>query len=132
MTSMRKLPLILAGALACASLGGASPSPLADIGPAPEVRLTDSEGRPFDLARCRGKVVLVGFVFTTCNGTCPLTSAAMARCRDALKEEGLWGEKVEFVSITLDPSHDSPEVLKLYADIYRADPASWHFVTGAP
>ena len=54
-------------------------SPLADIGPAPAVKLTDAEGKPFDLEKLHGKCVLVSFVFTTCNGTCPLTSRAMAR-----------------------------------------------------
>jgi protein SCO1/2 len=124
--------MFLRNLLLIGTIATAPASPLADIGPAPSVSLTDSEGRPFDLARCQGKVVLVSFVFTTCNGTCPLTSATMARCRDALKTEGLWGTQVEFVSITLDPKHDTPEALKLYADIYRADPASWHFLTGPP
>lgn len=106
-------------------------SPLADIGPAPSMGLTDSEGKPFNLARLKGKVVLVGFVFTTCNGTCPLTSATMAKVRDRLKTEGVWGAKVEFVSVSLDPEHDTPEALKTYAKIYEADPASWHFLTGS-
>jgi len=109
-----------------------SPSHLADIGPAPETKLTDSEGKPFDLASLRGKCVLVSFVFTTCNGTCPLTSAAMAKCRDALEKDGLWGKSIEFASITLDPAHDSPEVLKLYSGTYDADPRSWHFLTSSP
>ncbi len=107
-------------------------SDLADIGPAPEVRLRDQRDRAFDLAKLRGKCVLVSFVFTTCNGTCPLTSARMAECRDALKAADLWGSGVEFVSITLDPAHDSPEVLALYSGIYHADPATWHFLTGEP
>ncbi len=105
-------------------------SPLADIGPAPEVKLTDAEGKAFDLSQRKGKVVLVSFVYTTCNGTCPLTSAAMAQCRESLEKAGLWGTKVEFVSISLDPAHDTPEVLKAYAKIYDARPDSWHFLTG--
>lgn len=106
-------------------------SPLAEIGPAPETKLTDSDGKPFDLAKLRGKCVIVSFVFTTCNGTCPLTSAAMAKCRDRLEKDGLWGKSVEFASITLDPEHDSPEVLSAYSATYDADPRTWHFLTGA-
>ena len=106
-------------------------SPLADIGPAPALKLIDAEGKPFDLASKRGKCVLVSFVFTTCNGTCPLTSKAMADCRDELTKSGLWGEKVEFVSITLDPEHDTFQALKTYAEIYDADPKTWHFLTGS-
>ena len=112
-------------------LAAPASSPLADIGPAPAVKLTDALGKPFDLASARGKCVLVSFVFTTCNGTCPLTSRAMADCRDALKEAGVWGDRVEFVSITLDPSHDTPGVLKAYSGIYDADPRNWHFLTGS-
>ncbi len=107
-------------------------SPLAEIGPAPEVRLIDSRGEPFDLATLRGKVVLVSFVFTSCNGTCPLTTSTMAKVRDRLEAEGLWGKSCEFVSISLDPANDPPEVLARYAKVYGADPSSWHFLTGEP
>lgn len=106
-------------------------SPLAVIAPAPEVKLTDADGKPFDLARLKGKCVLVSFVYTTCNGSCPLTSSTMAQCREALEKQKLWGRDIEFVSITLDPSHDTADVLKTYAGIYDADPASWHFLTGS-
>jgi protein SCO1/2 len=109
-----------------------SPSPLGDIGPAPAVKLVDSRGKPFDLESLRGKVVLVSFVYTTCNGTCPLTSAAMAKCRDRLEKRGLWGDEVRFVSISLDPAHDTPEALTIYAGIYDAKPETWHFLTGPP
>jgi protein SCO1/2 len=117
--------------VALLGLAVGDPSPLAVIGPAPETRLIDARGRPFDLESLRGKCALVSFVYTTCNGTCPLTSAAMAKCRDALAKEGLWGEKVEFVSVTLDPAHDTPEALTLYSGIYDADPKTWHFLTGS-
>ena len=121
--------LLFLGALGV--LAVQSHSPLAVIGPAPAVKLTDAEGKPFDLATLRGKCVLVSFVFTSCNGTCPLTSRAMAGCRDSLKDAGMWGDRVAFVSITLDPGQDTPEVLKAYARIYDADPKTWHFLTGS-
>ena len=107
--------------------------PLADIGPAPEVELTDAQGRPFRLADLRGRAVVVSFVYTTCNGTCPLTTAGLDRVRSALKARHLWGDRVAFVSITLDPERDTPEALRRYASIYRAEPSSrWHFLTGPP
>jgi protein SCO1/2 len=105
---------------------------LADIGPAPEVKLDDQDGRPFDLASLRGKAVVVSFIYTTCSGSCPATTHRMYRVQEALKEAGLWGESVEFVSISLDPGRDRPEVLKRYAQIYDADLARWHFLTGPP
>jgi protein SCO1/2 len=52
--------------------------------------------------------------------------------QEVLKAARLWGKQVEFVSITLDPERDTPDVLKRYAEIYDADTAAWHFVTGPP
>src|SRR5437764_14336285 len=107
-------------------------SPLADIGPPPPVSLTDSAGRPFSMAGLRGKAVLVSFIYTTCNGSCPATTHNLYRVQQALKDAGLWGDRVVFVSISLDPARDTPEVLGNYARIYGADPAAWHFLTGPP
>lgn len=107
-------------------------SPLADIGPAPETRLTDSRGTPFALADLRGKAVIVSFVYTTCSGSCPATTQRLRRLQDLLQTERLWGNTVEFVSITLDPVRDRPEVLADYARLYKADTTAWHFLTGSP
>ena len=109
-----------------------APSPLADIGPAPRTVLVDSSGKPFDLASLEGKVVLVSFVYTTCTGVCPGTTQAMGRVKRALDEAGLWGNSVAFVSITLDPKHDTADVLHSYAKLFRADDPAWHFLTGPP
>jgi protein SCO1/2 len=106
--------------------------PLADIGPAPEVGLTDSLGRPFRLSDLRGRAVVVSFIYTSCNGTCPLTTAGLDRVRSALKSRRLWGKRVDFVSISLDPERDTPDVLRRYAATYRAEPEHWHFLTGPP
>jgi protein SCO1 len=107
-------------------------SPLADIGQAPPTVLVDSGGKPFDLATLRGKVVLVSFVYTTCNGICPLTTQTLHRVEQALKDVKLWGTSVAFVSITLDPKRDTPEALKRYARLFGADLSAWHFLTGPP
>ncbi len=112
--------------------GFSDASPLADIGPAPPVALIDAEEKPFRLDRLRGKAVVVSFIYTTCNGSCPATTHNLYRVQQALKEAGLWGRQVEFVSISLDPARDTPEVLRRYAKIYGTDPAAWHFLTGPP
>ena len=120
--------LLIAGLAA----GPGEPPSLADIGPAPDVALTDQAGRPFELKSLRGKAVVVSFVYTTCGGVCPATTHRLSRVQDDLKEAGLWGGRVEFVSISLDPARDTPEVLAAYARAYDADPARWHFLTGPP
>jgi protein SCO1/2 len=94
--------------------------------------LTDQRGRPFDLAELEGKAVLVSFIFTTCNGTCPATTRELVRVQGALKQAELWGRRVEFVSITLDPAHDTPEALARYAELFGCDQDAWHFLTGGP
>ena len=87
----------------------------------------------FDLEKLRGKVVLVSFVYTTCNGACPLTTQALTRVRSKQLEDcKLWGKSVEFVSITLDPKRDTADVLHNYAMLSGADSPSWHFLTGKP
>jgi protein SCO1/2 len=111
--------------------GDGDRSRLADIGPAPRTVLVDSEGKPFDLVKLRGKVVLVSFVYTTCNGVCPLTTQTLGGAQKKLREALLWGKSVEFVSITLDPKRDTPRVLRDYARLFKADPAAWHYLTGS-
>ena len=98
------------------------PSRLADIGPAPRTVLVDSAGKPFDLGSLKGKVVLVSFVYTTCNGACPATTTSLIRIQKALEQAKLWGTSVEFVSITLDPRHDTPEVLSTLCAAIRCRP----------
>jgi protein SCO1/2 len=109
----------------------ARPGRLANIAPAPPTVLVDSAGKRFDLTALKGKLVLVSFVYTTCNGACPLTTAALGGIQKALQKTKRWKSSVEFVSISLDPRRDRPEVLREYARRYAADPAAWHFLTGS-
>ena len=61
------------------------------------------------LAELRGKVVAVTFIYTGCPDICPLLTEKMALVQDELGPN--LGSKTVFVSITLDPEHDTPEVL---------------------
>ncbi len=123
---------ILLGVLGPPTQSAPMVSPLADIGPAPDMALTRADGASFSLSELRGKAVLVSFVYTTCSGSCPATTLHLTRVHKALKAAGLWGERVQFVSITLDPARDTPRVLTAYAQGYGADTGSWHFLTGPP
>lgn len=99
---------------------------LADYGPVPDFRLTERDGSTVTLADLRGKVWLANFIYTECTETCPLQSLQVQR----LQEEFADAPDLRFVSITVDPSHDTPEVLRRYADRYGADPERWLFLTG--
>jgi protein SCO1/2 len=133
---MLSLGLLLFGLLV--GQGSASPSAvpasrLAVIQKAPDFTLTTQAGETLGLSDLKGKVLLVSFVFTTCNGTCPATTHRMGQVQQALKERGLLeGGRVRLLSITLDPARDTPEVLRNYMKLYDADAANWSFLTGPP
>jgi protein SCO1/2 len=67
-----------------------------------------------------GKIVLADFFFTHCESICPLISSQMVRMQDRIKQEGLQ-DKIQFISHTVDPSNDTPEVMKMYAQQIGAD-----------
>jgi protein SCO1/2 len=99
------------------------------IGPAPEFTLTSQDGEKFALANLRGKVVAVTFIYTSCTSTCPVLTPMMSFVQDQLGAD--FGAKIAFVSITVDPERDTPEVLKEYAQAFGANLAGWSFVTGS-
>ena len=103
---------------------------LAKIGPAPEFTLTSTDSGRLSLGDLRGKVVAVTFIYATCTDTCPLLTAKMAGMQKNLGPD--FGSKVRFVSITVDPERDTPQVLAQYARNHGADPAAWAFLTGTP
>ena len=94
----------------------------------PDVMLTGMDGRPVPLRAMLGddRPVMLQFVFTTCPTICPLLTAIMAKVREDLGKDR---EKIRAVSITIDPEHDSPAVLREYAANFDADP-DWMFLTG--
>jgi protein SCO1/2 len=100
------------------------------IGPAPPFSLTSQDGKPVSLADLRGKVVAVTFIYTECPDICPMLTQKMVQVQDELGAD--FGAKVAFVSISLDPEHDTPEVLKDYAQFWGAKPEGWSFLTGSP
>ena len=87
-------------------------------------QLTDQTGNPFDSADLVGKPYLVSFFFATCPSICRDLNSQVKRLNDQLKKED-----VTFVTITVDPENDTPEVLARYAEDYDADPQRWVFLT---
>jgi protein SCO1/2/putative membrane protein len=87
--------------------------------------LTERNGRTVTKADLLGKPWAVCFVFTRCAGPCLGISAQMKKLHDQLKDVD-----VRFVTITVDPVNDTPEVLTRYADAFGADPQRWLFLTG--
>ena len=104
--------------------------PLPQLWPAPAFTLRDQQGRPFGSAELAGRAVLVNFVYTRCPDICPLLTATMAQVQKQLQAEGLLGSKVQLLSVSVDPDHDTPAVLSEYAAQYQAAPEHWRFLTG--
>jgi protein SCO1/2 len=110
-----------------------NPSRLAAIQPAPDFTLTTQDGSKLSSSDLKGKVLLVSFIFTTCNGTCPATTHRMSQIQEELKTRGLLkDDRMRLVSISLDPARDTPETLRGYMKLYDADPGHWAFLTGPP
>jgi protein SCO1/2 len=103
---------------------------LSKIGPAPEFTLTATDGGRLSLGELRGRVVAVTFMYATCTDTCPLLTAKMVAIQKRLGPD--FGSKVRFVSITVDPERDTPQVLAQYGRNHGADPTGWAFLTGTP
>jgi protein SCO1/2 len=103
------------------------PEPLPDdFGAVADFALTERSGRTVHRDDLLGKVWVAGFAFTRCTGPCPQVSGTMARLQNELKDE----PDFRLVSFSVDPDHDTPSVLKAYADVFAADPERWLFLTG--
>ena len=95
----------------------------------PNVTLTTQDGtavRFYD-DLIKGKTVALNLIYTTCTYACPLETAKMAQVQRLLGDR--MGRDIFFYSITIDPEHDTPAVLKEYAERYKAGPG-WLFLTG--
>ena len=88
--------------------------------------LEDSKGPLWNLTEQEGKVVVLAFIFTRCDNTCPVTSQNLKVVYESLTEDEL--TKVSFVSVTVDWRHDSPSELNNWSDRMGYD---WPHLTGA-
>jgi protein SCO1/2 len=73
------------------------------------------------------KPVMLDFIFGTCTTICPVLSAGFSNLQRKLEDDS---RQVQLVSISIDPEHDTPEVMKKYLARYRAKPG-WDFLTGS-
>lgn len=92
----------------------------------PDFSLIERSGKKVSLADLRGKIWIADFIYTHCTDTCPLQTADMAKLQDRWLKE----TEVELVSFSVDPEHDTPQVLSRYAGRFKADPKRWLFLTG--
>lgn len=121
--------LLLAFASTHAHKSDSAGERLPAIDTAADFTLTTEDKAKLSMHELRGKVVAVSFIFTNCADVCPLLTVKLVGIQNQLGSA--FGEDVFFVSITVDPEHDRPEVLKRYASAHGYNPAGWSFLTGS-
>lgn len=89
--------------------------------------LTNQLGETMTQENLRGNIYVANFILTRCTqNICPKMASEMIRVQEAFKDDAT----VKIISYSIDPTYDTPEVLKEYAEKYGADNSKWHFLTG--
>lgn len=104
---------------------GKKPTELVTIGKAPAFSFINQNNKTISNEDYKGKVYVVDFFFVNCPTICPIMSKNLVKIQNTFK-----GEKIGFASFTINPTHDTPEVLKTYAEQYGVTNPNWHFLTG--
>ncbi len=91
----------------------------------PQFALIDQDGRPVDQSILDGELTILDFIFTNCPFACPGMTGEMLQLQDVLDGTG-----VRFLSISVDPENDTPEVLRAYGERNGIDFTSWSLLTG--
>lgn len=92
----------------------------------PYFEFTNQDGKKVTRDDLLGSVYIADFFFVTCPTICPKMTTNMAYVQDKFKDR----KDLRFISITVNPEHDTVEVLKEYAEMVHADTKSWDFLTG--
>ncbi len=91
------------------------------------IEFTNQLGKKVSLDDLKGKILVIDFFFTRCPSICPGLTLSMKRLQDSfLKNDSI----VQFISVSIDPEHDSVPQLRKFADRYNANHDTWWFVTG--
>lgn len=99
---------------------------LETVGPVAQFSLIDQNGKTITNKNYEGKIYVVEFFFTTCPSICPIMTENMIK----IQNEFLGNPNVGIASITIDPAHDTPEVLLNYAKEKGITKPQWHLLTG--
>jgi protein SCO1 len=105
------------------------PPPLPVLGTLPDFKFTNQYGQDFGADQLKGRVWVANFIFSRCPTECPRFTKEMFKLQH--RGRGL-GQQFHLVSFSVDPEHDTPEVLLEFAKKYRVSPRAWTFLTGDP
>jgi len=118
--------LALLAVLAVAGCSKRSAKDVPVLGQLPEFSLVDQNEEAFDRDTMEGNLWVSAFVFTHCRSTCPRITAHMKGLQSRLSDV----PSAHFVSVSVDPRNDTPEVIKAYMTKNELDESNWRFVTG--
>jgi protein SCO1/2 len=99
---------------------------LVKIGPVPKFELVNQDNKKITNESFKGKVYVLEFFFTTCPTICPKMNQSMLLIENTFFGNPNFG----IASITIDPEHDTPEVLKEHAKLLGVKSSNWNFLTG--
>ncbi|HLS67076.1 MAG TPA: SCO family protein [Pseudogracilibacillus sp.] len=97
-----------------------------------DVIMETAFGEQYDFGDRPKKARLIEFMYTRCPDVCPVTTLELSKLRNDLEKEGVFGDKVEFITITIDPERDTKEILEDYASRFEVDSPDdgWVFLRG--
>lgn len=101
-------------------------SNLVKIGPAPKFDLVNQDNVKVSNETYKGKVYVLEFFFSTCPTICPKMNLSMLEIEKTFFGNPNFG----IVSITIDPEHDTPAVLKAHRELLGVKSSNWNFLTG--
>jgi len=98
----------------------------------PDLKYVDETGAAHTLDEWRGKIVVVTFIYTRCPfpDFCPRMDRQFKSVQAAILDDPQLRDRVRLLSVSFDPTFDTPSVLAAHAKTLGADPRIWHFVTG--
>lgn len=118
--------VLLIGALFVLRHADKTRADLPNLGVVPPFELTDQYGRTFTKDDMLGKLTVVDFIFTRCLGACPIMAVNMSDLYQAFGD----ADDILFLSVTVDPDHDTLEVLQAYATEQNVTDDQWRFLRG--
>lgn len=98
-----------------------------------DIELVTMHNENYKFSESPKTLKVLEFMYTNCPDICPTTTLKMNMLKKDLQEAGVFGDKVQFLTVTIDPYRDTPEKMKEYMDVFEVeDDGNWTFLTGDP
>lgn len=122
-----KTKKIISVLLICLLLLSACASPPKNGGEIDSFSFINQDGEPFGTEELTNSIWIADFIFTNCTSICKPMTSEMAALQQTFKEQNI---SIEFISFSVDPAVDSPDVLKSYVQDFTDDLSNWNLLTG--